>query len=130
MALIHRQKPEQPPLMRVDADASLNASAPKVRRAPAVGVSYWPSVEIMPSAQTRLDHLEILHGSITRAVRETLCSLLESIRNGNTIADGAIRATPLMPSADVPNDVTFVYRATSERLTIVDIRRPDQPSLF
>lgn len=131
MALIHRTKSGQPPLLHVDAEPIAPPPAREAKKRPApIGERYWPEVVIVPEARQRLESLEIWHSSVRRAFQETLASLLENHRCGELPSEDGIGEMAVMPVDDLPGDIRVVYQYSKHRILIFDVRRPDQPALF
>lgn len=129
MALVKRNRPLQPTLLNV-ATTELQAKEASGReQRPITTVAFWPEVTITPDAAQRLESLTILHSEMPRAFQATVSSILESIRLGG-LAGVGFEETAVIPSGELPSDIGVFFQYSNQRLVIVDIRRPDQPSLF
>lgn len=129
MALVKRNRQLQPTLMNVEAPTQRNDQAAVRKRRAIASVAFWPQVTITPDALQRLETLTILHSEMPHAFQATVSSILESIRLGGLSGVG-FEETAVIPSGDLPSDIRVFYQYSNQRLVIVDIRRPDQPSLF
>lgn len=129
MALVKRNRPVQPALMSVETIDTSRISRPAQQKRPLSSIAFWPEVTITPEAAQRLESLTILHGEMVHSFHATIASILESIRLGGLSGVG-FEETTVIPSGELPSDIRVFFQYSNQRVVIVDIRRPDQPSLF